>query len=220
MKLNDYFDHTHLKPDATESEIIRLCSEAIEYNFFSVCVNPCYIVLSKELLKDSSVKVCSVIGFPLGSSTTETKVFEAMDAIEKGADEIDMVVNISKLKESNFSYVLKEISMIKEACGPKILKVILETSLLNKEEIIKGTHIAIEAKADFVKTSTGFGSRGATLEDVSIMSFASEGKIAIKASGGIKSKRNAIDLIELGATRLGASASVAIVLDQHTNSNY
>ena len=206
MDYNKYIDNTLLKADATKEQIISLCEESKKYNFKSVCVNPDYIKLSKECLKGSDVLVCTVIGFPLGSMTTEAKIFEAKDAIEKGADEIDMVINISKLKDKDNEYVYNEIKKIKEACGTHTLKVILECCLLTDEEIVRASKIAKEANADFVKTSTGFSLHGATLKDVKLMRETVGPNMGVKAAGGVRTKEEMIEMIEAGATRIGTSS--------------
>ena len=204
MESNKYIDHTLLKAYAKEKDIYYLCMEAKEYNFKSVCVNPCFVSYAKEQLKDSDVLVCTVIGFPLGSNTTKTKVFEAVDAINNGADEIDMVINISKVKDEDYDYVYNEIKEIKEAIKGHTLKVIIETCYLTSNEIVKVSKIVKEAKADFVKTSTGFGTAGATVENVKLIKEA-VGNFDIKASGGIKTKEDFNKMIEAGATRIGTS---------------
>ena len=197
-----------------------LSKEAIEYKFYSVCVNSGYVRLAKELTKNSSVKVCSVIGFPLGASSTKTKVFEAVQAVEDGAQEIDMVMNIGLLKSSNYLAVLKDITDVKVAIGKIPLKVILEISELSKNEIIKASEICLDAKADFVKTSTGFSKSGATLTAVRIIKKTVKDQAKIKASGGIKDYETALKYIETGADRLGTSSGVAIMNKQLSTSNY
>ncbi|HPF97829.1 MAG: deoxyribose-phosphate aldolase [Mangrovimonas sp.] len=220
MEINKYIDHTLLKPTATEKDIITLCKEAIEYKFYSVCVNSGYVRLAKELTKNSSVKVCSVIGFPLGASSTKAKVFEAVQAVEDGAQEIDMVMNIGLLKSSNYLAVLKDITDVKVAIGKIPLKVILEISELSKNEIIKASEICLDAKADFVKTSTGFSKSGATLTAVRIIKKTVKDQAKIKASGGIRDYETALKYIETGADRLGTSSGVAIMNKQLSTSNY
>lgn len=210
---NKYFDHTILKADAVESEIINLCEEAKKYKFSSVCVNPCYISKCVELLKDVDVDVCTVVGFPLGSMRMESKLFETEQALKLGADEIDMVINIGKLKDKDYGYVKDEISILKKACGDKILKVIIETCFLTDEEKIKACELAKEAGADFVKTSTGMSKGGATKDDVALMRRVVGNEIGVKASGGIKSLEFANVMIEAGATRIGCSSSVMIIED-------
>lgn len=211
MKLNKLIDHTLLKPEATKAQIEKLCGEAKEYDFKSVCVNPYYVKYAKELLKDSDVLVCTVIGFPLGQNTTEIKVAETIDAIKNGADEIDMVINIGALKSKDEDYVLNEIKEIRNACKGKTLKVIIETCLLTDEEKITACKLSKEAAADFVKTSTGFSTHGATVEDVKLMRETVGEDMGVKASGGIRDKETALKMVEVGATRLGVSAGVEIV---------
>ena len=220
MEINKYIDHTLLKPTATEKDVINLCKEAIEYQFFSVCVNSCYVRLAKEFTRNSNVKVCSVVGFPLGASSTKSKVFEAKQAIEDGADEIDMVLNVGFLKSRNYLAVLKDIADVKNAIGRTTLKVILEISELSKNEIIKASEICLDAKADFVKTSTGFSKSGATLTAVRIMKKTVKNDAKIKASGGIRDYDTAIKYIESGADRLGTSSGIAIVSKQLSTADY
>ncbi|SUB56745.1 deoxyribose-phosphate aldolase [Peptoniphilus lacrimalis] len=213
MKLNKYIDHTLLKADATQESIKELCRQAKEYDFMSVCINSSNIELAKEELKGTDVKICTVIGFPLGATTTESKVFETTDAIEKGADEVDMVLNIGALKSKNFDIVLRDISEVAKVAHNKgkILKVILETCLLEKDEIIKACQLSKEAGADFVKTSTGFSTGGAKEEDVALMRKTVGDLMGVKASGGIRTLEKARLMIENGATRLGVSAGVQIM---------
>jgi len=206
-------DHTLLKPDATHDQIAQLCFEARKYGFASVCVNPSHVRLCSDLLKNSSVLVCTVIGFPLGAGATDTKVFEASKAIDDGAQEIDMVINIGALKSRDYDYVAKDINAVVQAAHPRgvIVKVILETALLNREEKIAASLISKEAGADFVKTSTGFGGGGATVEDVALMRQVVGPEMGVKASGGVGSLEDALHMVEAGATRIGASAGVKIV---------
>ena len=213
MKLNKYIDHTLLKADATQESIKELCRQAKEYDFMSVCINSSNIELAKEELKGTDVKICTVIGFPLGATTTESKVFETTDAIEKGADEVDMVLNIGALKSKNFDIVLRDISEVAKVAHNKgkILKGILETCLLEKDEIIKACQLSKEAGADFVKTSTGFSTGGAKEEDVALMRKTVGDQMGVKASGGIRTLEKARLMIENGATRLGVSAGVQIM---------
>ena len=204
-------DHTLLKADADSISIRNLCKEAMDYNFYSVCVNPTYVKLCKEILKDSTVKITTVIGFPLGASTTETKKFEAENAIENGADELDMVINIGALKNNNFELVKKDIEAIVNVAKPNIrVKAIIETSLLDKEEKIMACKLSKEAGADFVKTSTGFSTGGATVSDIELMKSV-VGDLGIKASGGIRDYETVKKMIQAGATRIGASSSIKIV---------
>jgi deoxyribose-phosphate aldolase len=211
MNLSKYIDHTYLKPVGTCKEIEKLCHEAKEYNFAAVCVNPTWIDFCKKMLDKSDVKVATVIGFPLGAMTTESKVYEATDAINHGADEIDMVMNIGKLLDCDYDYVKSDISEVSNVCQDAILKVIIETAYLTKEEIVKACELAVEAGADYVKTSTGFASEGATLENVRLMRKTVGPDIGVKAAGGIRSYEDAIQMIEAGATRIGASSGVKIV---------
>ena len=213
MELNKYIEHTLLKQDATKEEIKKLCEEAIDYNFFGVCVNPINVKLAKEYLKDSDVKVVTVIGFPLGQNTTEVKVLETVDAIKNGADEIDMVINDGKLKDKAYDFIKKEIEDIKTACQGHNLKVILETDLLTQEEIKIASKISAEAGANFVKTSTGFVKNGvgAKVENVKLMyETVKEFGLGVKASGGVRDKEAALKMIEAGATRIGTSSGVKI----------
>lgn len=211
MKLNKFIDHTLLKANATSDQIDNLCKEAIENDFYSVCVNGSYVKRCLENLKNTNIKIAVVVGFPLGSVTTNTKVFEAKEAINLGADEIDMVINVSKLKDKDYGYVENEIREVKEAIGDKILKVIIETCYLSDEEKVIACKLSIKANADFVKTSTGFGTNGATYDDVKLIKNTVMNKIKIKASGGIKDKETAKKYIELGVERLGTSSGVNIV---------
>jgi deoxyribose-phosphate aldolase len=211
MDLARYIDHTLLKATATESDIVQLCEEARLYDFYAVCVNSCWVTLCKEMLSDTSVQIATTIGFPLGASSTEAKIYEAKLAIGQGSDEIDMVMNIGVFKTGNYSYVENEIRDIKHAIGNQILKVIIETCYLRDEEKETATDIACLAGADFVKTSTGFGSGGATLDDVILMKAIASGRAKIKASGGIKDRATALAFIKDGADRIGTSSGVAIV---------
>ena len=207
--LASYIDHTLLKPIATKADILKLCEEAKQYHFASVCVNPCWVSLCAEVLKGSGVNVCTVIGFPLGANTSEIKAAEAALAIKQGATEVDMVINIGALKEGNTDYVYQDILAVRKASEGKILKVIIETSYLTDEEKKTVCKLAAKAGADFVKTSTGFSNAGATAEDVKLMKGASG--IKVKASGGVRTKEDALKMIEAGASRLGASAGIKIV---------
>lgn len=218
--LNKYIDHTLLKPTATESDIIQLCDEAKEYNFFSVCINSCFVPLAKAVLSESEVKVCTVVGFPLGAMDTTSKAFEAKTAIGNGADEVDMVINIGFLKSRDYKAVLNDIVKVKEATGNNVLKVILETCDLTKDEIIKACELCVEAKADFVKTSTGFSKSGAQLADVKIMKKTVKDKAKIKASGGIRDYETAMHFVDLGVHRLGVSAGIAIMNGEVSDSDY
>ncbi|BAM46392.1 deoxyribose-phosphate aldolase [Amphibacillus xylanus] len=207
-----FIDHTTLKADATKNEILLLCQEAIEYGFFSVCVNPTWVKLAYEQLQGTNVKVCTVVGFPLGASTSEVKAFETKDAIANGATEIDMVINIGALKAGNLELVEKDIRVVVDAATNKALvKVIIETSLLTNQEKVTACEIAVRTGADYVKTSTGFSTGGATASDISLMRKVVGPSIGVKASGGVRDKATAIELIEAGASRIGASAGVDIV---------
>jgi len=210
MKLNKYIDHTLLKSVATEQDIKNLCLEAKKYDFYSVCVNPCNVKFANEQLKGTDVKIACVVGFPLGANRTEIKVQEAVLAVKDGASEIDMVINIGKLKEGNFDYVLNEINQIREQSGV-LTKVIIETSQLSKEEISKMCEIVNESKAECIKTSTGFVGEGAKLEDVKLMASLMNKDKFVKASGGIRDKETALKMIEAGAKRLGTSSGAKIV---------
>ena len=210
--ISSMIDHTLLKPDATKEDIKKLCDEAKEYKFFSVCINPQYVRLAKKCLNGSNVKVATVIGFPLGSNTKEVKAFEAQDAINNGADELDMVINIGALKDKEYDTVRDDIkTVVTTAKGKALVKVIIETCLLGKEEKIAACKLALEAGADFVKTSTGFSTSGAKIEDIKLMKEVVKDKMGIKASGGIRDTKTALAMIEAGATRIGASSSIAIV---------
>lgn len=211
MNLSKYIDHTLLKPTATENEIIQLCKEAIEYSFYAVCVNSCYIELCKKILQNSNIKIACVVGFPLGANTILSKVYEAKSAILLGADEIDMVINIGFLKDKKYDWVREEIKKIKETIDKNVLKVIIETCYLTDEEKKIATQITVDAGADFVKTSTGFGTGGATINDVELIKSIAQDKIQIKASGGIRDFETAIKYIELGVTRIGTSNGIQIV---------
>ena len=213
MELNRYIEHTLLKQDATKTEVIKLLDEAKEYKFLGVCVNPVNVKLASEYLVGSGVKIVTVVGFPLGQSTTEAKVLETIDAVKNGADEIDMVLNSGKLKDGELEYIVEEISKIKAACQGKVLKVILETDLLSKDEIKVASELCIKGGADFVKTSTGFVKNGvgAQIEDVKLMyETVSEAGLGVKASGGVRDKDTALAMIKAGATRIGTSSGVII----------
>ena len=214
MNLNKYIEHTLLKQDAAKQDFEKLLQEAKEYDFKGVCVNPFNVAAAKKYLKDTDVKVVTVVGFPLGANVSEVKAFETQKAVQDGADEVDMVINVSKLKDKDYDYIKHDIEAVKAACEGKILKVILETDLLTKEEIKKACELCVEAKADFVKTSTGFVKNGvgAKVEDVKLMSETVKPYgLGVKASGGIRDKEKALALIEAGADRLGTSSGVAIV---------
>lgn len=214
QNLNEYIEHTLLKQDATCQEFVKLFNEAIEHKFFGVCINPCSVKFAKEYLIGSEVKVVTVVGFPLGANKSEVKAYETKLAIEDGADEIDMVINVSMLKARRLDELKEDIKMVKEACQDRLLKVILETDLLTKEEIEIACKICVEEKADFVKTSTGFVKNGigAKVEDVELMyKIVSPYGLKVKASAGIRDKQKAVDMIKAGASRLGTSSGVEIV---------
>ena len=210
--LSSYIDHTILKADASDKDVIKLCKEAIEHKFCSVCVNSSKVMLVSDKLKGSGVKVCSVVGFPLGAMHSEAKGFEASIAVSEGADEIDMVINIGLLKERQLDKFEEDIKDVRKGCGEGIiLKVIIETSLLTDEEKVTACRLAEISGADFVKTSTGFSTGGATLEDVKLMRESVSEKVKVKASGGVRSYEDAVKMIEAGAARLGTSSGIAIV---------
>ena len=211
MGLNKYIDHTILKATASGTDVQKLCEEAIEHEFYSVCVNGCYVADAKHLLQGTDVKIAAVVGFPLGAMTTAAKVFEAKEAVENGASEIDMVINVAKLKDGEFEFVENEIRQIKEAIGDNVLKVIIETCYLTDEEKVKACELSLVAKADFVKTSTGFGTGGATYEDVKLMKSVVGDNAKVKASGGVRDKETAQKYVNLGAERLGTSSGIDIV---------
>ena len=211
MELNKYIDHTYLKAFGGEEIITKLCEEARKYHFKSVCVNPCNVALASRLLKGSDVLVCTVVGFPLGQNTTEVKEFETKDAIKNGAEEIDMVINVAKLKDKDYAYVLEEIARLKKVCGEKTLKVIIETCYLEDDEIVKACELSKEAKADFVKTSTGFGTAGANAHVVELMRKTVGNEMGVKASGGVHNREEALEMINAGASRIGASSGIKIV---------
>ena len=211
MKYNKLIDHTLLKQDATPEQIVKLCNEAKEFDFMSVCVNPAYVPLANECLKDSDVKVCTVIGFPLGMNLTRTKVDEAKLAISQGADEIDMVINVGMLKNGNDDYVEEEIKLLKEVAGNKVLKVIIETCLLTDDEKVRACIAAKNAGADFVKTSTGFSTGGATAADVALMRKTVGPDMGVKASGGVRTHEDLLAMVEAGATRIGTSNGTKII---------
>ena len=216
-----YFDHTILKADATEAQVAKICAEALENDFASVCVNQYYTKFIAEKLAGSNVKVCTVVGFPLGMSDTRVKAFETKAAIEDGATEIDMVINVGALKDGKYDYVLNDIKTLKEVCGKDIvLKVILETCLLTDEEIVKASELSKEAGADFVKTSTGFSTAGAKTHHVALMRKTVGEDMGVKASGGIHNAEEAQSMIDAGASRLGTSATLAIIGKSSEKSDY
>lgn len=211
-ELARYIDHTILKPDAKEGDIIKLCREALEYKFASVCVNASNVKLADSFLHGTEVKVCTVVGFPLGATTKETKAFEAAQAISNGAAEVDMVINIGALKSGKLDEVEEDIRAVADACkGKALLKVIIETCLLTDDEKVTACELSKKAGADYVKTSTGFSSGGATAEDISLMRRTVGPELGVKASGGIRNLESALKMIEAGATRIGASASISIL---------
>lgn len=214
-ELARFFDHTCLKPEATRDEVLSLCGEAKEYGFYSVCVNPVYVKFCTEVLSGSDVRVCTVVGFPLGANTTETKVYETVNAIENGAHEIDMVMNVGFFKTKNFEAVANDIQSVVRLNGKIPVKVILETCLLTDEEKILACKTAQDAGAAFVKTSTGFNKSGATIHDIALMRKTVGEKMGVKASGGIRTLEDALKMIDAGATRLGASASAEIMRDKN-----
>ena len=204
-------DHTILKPEATKEQVKNVCEEALKYNFASVCINPGQVAFVASMLKGSKVKVCTVIGFPLGANTTRVKAIEASEAIKDGAEEVDMVINIGRLMDKDYDYVKEDIKAVVEAAkGKALTKVIIESCLLTDEEKVTACKLAKEAGADFVKTSTGFSKGGATYEDIKLMRETVGSEMGVKASGGVRSNKDALSMIEAGATRIGASASIAI----------
>ena len=220
MKLNKYIDHTLLKPDASQEQIETLIEEAKKYDFASVCVNPTWVNFAAQALKATDVKVCTVIGFPLGANTPELKAFETSDAIRNGANEVDMVINIGALKSRNFDLVERDIRAVVEAAKGTLVKVIIETCLLTDDEKVKACQLAQKAGADFVKTSTGFSTGGATVADVALMRKTVGPDMGVKASGGARSYEDALAFIKAGATRIGASSGVAIMEGDVANGDY
>lgn len=220
MKLNKYIDHTLLKPDAQQEQIEALIEEAKEYDFASVCVQPTWVNFAAEGLRDSDVKVCTVIGFPLGSNTPAVKAFETQNAIQNGADEIDMVINIGALKSKNLTLVEEDIQAVVDASGDRLVKVIIETCLLTETEKVVACQIAKLAGADFVKTSTGFSTGGATVEDVALMRQVVGPDMGVKASGGTRSYEDAQAMIKAGANRIGTSSGVAIMKGEVAHGDY
>ena len=211
MNYNKMIDHTVLKADTPLETVKRICDEAMEYGFASVCINPCHVAYCADYLKDSDVNVCTVIGFPLGANTSAVKAFETKDAITNGADEIYMVMNIGALKDKNYDLVRNDVKAVVEAANGTLVKVILETCLLTEDEIKKACELCVEAKADYVKTSTGFSTRGATIEDVQIMKAAVQGKAKVKAAGGVRTHEDMVKIVEAGADRIGTSAGCSLV---------
>jgi len=221
MNIAKMIDHTLLKANTTRAQIVQLCEEAKEYRFASVCVNPTWVATAAELLKGTDVKVCTVIGFPLGANTPETKAFETKDAIEKGATEVDMVINIGALKDGDDELVERDIRAVVEAAkGKALVKVIIETCLLTEEEKVRACRLAVQAGADYVKTSTGFSTGGATVEDIALMRKTVGPNIGVKASGGVRDLQGAEAMIDAGATRIGTSSGVAIVQGKTATTDY
>lgn len=220
MSINKYIDHTLLKPESTQDQIDKLISEAKEYDFASVCLNPTWVKYAAEKLADSDVNVCTVVGFPLGATTSAVKAFETKEALENGADEIDMVLNIGALKSGNYDLVESDIRAVVEAANDHIVKVIIEACLLTEEEKVKACELSVKAGADFVKTSTGFSTGGATVEDVTLMRKVVGPEFGVKAAGGARSLADAEAFIEAGATRLGTSSGVAIIKGEAVNGGY
>ncbi len=218
--LNQYIDHTLLKANATLNDIEILIEEAKKFQFKAVCLNPYWVKTAADLLKDSNILICTVIGFPLGATTLESKVFETKDALNNGADEIDMVINIGALKDKNYSYVLKEIKEVVKAADGKTVKVIIEIALLTEEEIIKASQLVVKAGANFVKTSTGFSTSGATISAVKLIKATVLDKSFIKAAGGIKNQAMMRAMIEAGADRIGTSSGVALIKDENSTDKY
>lgn len=220
MNYNQYIDHTVLLADTTKSQIEKLCEEARKYNFASVCVNTYWVQTCSNLLQGSNVKVCCVVGFPLGACTTATKAFETTQAIENGASEIDMVLNIGALKDKDYVTVVEDIKAVVLAAKGNIVKVILENCLLTKEEIKKACELCVEAEAHFVKTSTGFNRSGATIEDVKLMSQTVNGQALVKAAGGVRTPQDLKEMIEAGANRIGTSSGVKLVNNEDASQGY
>ncbi|PPE05465.1 deoxyribose-phosphate aldolase [Williamsoniiplasma lucivorax] len=220
MLLNKYIDHTILKPEATAQDVIKICQEAKEYDFATVCVNPSRVAQAKELLKGSNVGITTVIGFPLGASTSEVKACETKNALQQGASEIDMVLNIGAMKDRNYADVLNDLKIVRQAAQNHVLKVILETCLLTDEEIVKACQLCVEAQVDFVKTSTGFSTAGANVHVVELMKQTVGDVCQVKASGGVRTYQDALEMIKAGATRLGTSGGVAIVNGQEHQEKY
>lgn len=214
MKINRMIDHTILKADATKAQVIQYCKEAKKYDFASVCLNSCFAKLAVDELKGSDVNVCCVVGFPLGAMSTEAKAYEAKYCVDNGVREIDMVINISALKDKNDGFVLNDIQRVVEASKPSIVKVIIETCLLTEEEKIRACQLSVKAGAKFVKTSTGFSSGGAAVEDILLMKKAVQGKALVKASGGIRTPEDAKKMIEAGADRIGTSNGVDLLQEE------
>ncbi len=220
MNIAAFIDHTVLAANATTADIEKICKEARDYHFASVCVNTCHVPLAAKLLEGSGVNVCCVVGFPLGAMATEAKAFEAAWAVKRGAAEVDMVLNIGAMKDKNYDFIKSDIAAVKTACCGKLLKVILETCLLTEEEKVKACELCEAAGADYVKTSTGFSKGGATVHDVELMRKAVGDRLEVKASGGIRDAETARAMIKAGASRLGCSASIAIVQGEKSDAEY
>lgn len=220
MKKSKYIDHTILKQDATKEDIIKICSEAKENDFASVCINPYWIPVAKELLKGTDVDVCTVIGFPLGANATATKAFETSQAIKDGATEIDMVINVGALKDKDFDGVYKDIKGVVDAANGTLVKVIIETCLLTDEEKVKACELSVKANASFVKTSTGFSTGGATKEDIALMRKTVGEGLGVKASGGVRTPEDFDNMIKAGATRIGTSSGIKLVNGENADTNY
>jgi len=218
--MNQYIDHTNLKPTSQKADIIKLCEEAKNHEFKSVCVHGGYVSLCAQQLKGTHVEVCAVVGFPLGANTIESKAFEAANAIENGASEIDMVINISKVIEGDKEYLVKEIAAVKAAVGKHVLKVIIEACLLSDEQKVLATECVVAARADFVKTSTGFSTGGATIDDVKLLSKTANKHIQVKAAGGVKTYADLEAMIDAGATRIGTSSGIALLQGKKTDNSY
>lgn len=218
--MNKYIDHTLLKANSTKAQILHLCEEAKEYDFASVCVNPTWVKTCAQALEGSDVMVCTVIGFPLGATTSAVKAFETKEAIANGASEVDMVINIGALKDQNYELVQSDVEAVVNAAEGKCVKVILETCLLTEEEIVKACELCVAAKATFVKTSTGFSTRGATVEDVKLMKNTVKDNCKVKAAGGVRCFADMEAMIDAGADRIGTSAGVKLMQKENVNSQY
>ncbi len=220
MKTSKYIDHTVLKQDAVKSDIVTLCNEAVENDFASVCINPYWIPVAKEILAGTGVDVCTVIGFPLGANATATKAFETKQAITDGATEIDMVINVGALKDKDYDAVYNDIKAVVDAANGTLVKVIIETCLLTDEEKIKACELSVKANAHFVKTSTGFSTGGATKEDIALMRKTVGPNVGVKASGGVRTPEDFAAMIEAGATRIGTSSGIKLINGQNSDTNY
>ncbi len=220
MKTSKYIDHTVLKQDAVKADIIKLCNEAVENDFASVCINPFWIPVAKEILKGTGVDVCTVIGFPLGANATATKAFETKQAIQDGATEIDMVINVGALKDKEYDVVYNDIKAVVDAANGTLVKVIIETCLLTDEEKVKACELSVKANAHFVKTSTGFSTGGATKEDIALMRKTVGPNVGVKASGGVRTPEDFTAMIEAGATRIGTSSGIKLLAGQNSDTNY